>query len=108
MDDVCASTENNYLHSIKKLFARIVLRESSICNLFLNELSTEMLELSTKQKLFSLHILHNDAFTRGNRFGSIRFVTTSDDIIISSIPCSLHFCDISKIFRVSDSNCKSF
>ena len=66
-----------------------------------------MLELSTKQKPFSLHILHNDAFARANRFGSIRSVTPNDDIIISSIPWSLHVCDISKIFRVSDSNFKS-
>ena len=72
--------------------------ESSKCNLSLNKLSTEMLELSTKQKPFSLHILHNDAFARANRFGSIRSVTTSDDIIISLIPCSLQLCDISKIF----------
>ena len=57
-----------------------------------------MLELSTKQEPFSLHILHNDAFTRANRFRSIFSVTTYDDIIISSIPCSLHFCEISKIF----------
>ena len=66
-----------------------------------------MLELSTKQKPFSLHILHNDAFTRANRFISIFSATTNDDIIISPIPCSLHFCDISKILRVSDSRCKS-
>ena len=66
-----------------------------------------MLELSTKQKPFSLHILHNDAFARANTFGSIRSVITNGDIAIFSIPCSLHLCDISKIFRVSDANCKS-
>ena len=66
-----------------------------------------MLELSMKQKSFSLHILHNDTITCVNRFGSIRSVTTSDNIMISSIPCFLHLCDISKISWVSDSNCKS-
>ena len=91
-----------------KLFAKIVLPESSVCNLSLNKLSTEILELSTKEKPFSLHIFYNDAFTRANRFGSTRSVTTSDDIIISSIPCSLHLCDISKIFRVSDSQSSRF
>ena len=30
-----------------------------------------MLELSTTQKPFYFHILHNDAFTHANRFGSI-------------------------------------
>ena len=34
-------------------------------------------------------------------------VTTNEDIIISSIPYSLHLRDISKIFQVSGSNCKS-
>ena len=33
-----------------------------------------MLELSTTQKPFYFHILHNDAFTHANRFGSIRSV----------------------------------
>ena len=66
-----------------------------------------MLELSTKQKPFSLHVLHNYAFARANRFGSISSVTTNDDIIISSIVCSLHLCAISKKFRSSDSNFKS-
>ena len=58
-----------------------------------------MLELSTKQKPFSLHILYNDAFTHANRFRSIHSVTTNDDTRISSVPCSLHFCDISKYFE---------
>ena len=66
-----------------------------------------MLGLSTKQKQFPLHILHNDAFTRANRFRSIFSVTTNDDIIISSIPWSLHVCNIFNIFRVSDSHCQS-
>ena len=90
-----------------KLFAKIVLSESSKCNLSLNKLPTEILELSMKQKLFSLHILHNDAFTRANRFRSIFSVTTNGDIIISSTLFSLHLWDISKILRVSDSHCKS-
>ena len=47
-----------------------------------------MLEFVTKQKPFSLHILQNDAFTSAKRFGSIFSVTTYDDIIISSMPCS--------------------
>ena len=48
-----------------------MLPESNKYNLSLNILSTEILELSTKQKPFSLHILHNDAFPHANRFGSI-------------------------------------
>ena len=66
-----------------------------------------MLEFVTKQKPFSLHILQNDAFTSAKRFGSIFSVTTYDDIIISSMPCSWYFCDISEMFRVSDSSCRS-
>ena len=58
------------------------------CNLSLNKLPTEMLEFVTKQKPFSLHILQNEAFTSAKRFGSIFSVTTYDDIIISSMPCS--------------------
>ena len=63
-----------------------------------------MLELPTKQKPFSLHILHNDTFTRANRFRSIFFVKTINDILLDTM--FLHFCDIIKIFRVNGSNCE--
>ena len=43
-----------------------------------------MLELLTKQKPCSLRLLYNDAFLHRSIFS----VTTIDDIIISSIPCS--------------------
>ena len=94
---MCVNKKQLFIQQIK-LFAKIVIPESSKCVLSLNKLSTEILELSTKQKPFSLHILHDDAFTRANRFISIFSVTTNDDIIISSIPCSLHLWNIYKIF----------
>ena len=53
-----------------KSFTKIVLPESSKFNLSLNKLSTKRSQLSTKQKPFSLHLLHNDVFTRATRFRS--------------------------------------
>ena len=62
---MCVRQQKIVIYTVNKiqLFAKIVLLESSKCNFPLNKFSTEMLELSTKEKPFSLHILHNDAFT---------------------------------------------